>query len=117
MTGRKPGIMIYVPSGAPTPAVRIDDVKRGIDDKLVASIGDVIGKGAINTVSANEIKDQWNDTIDTLMELGNAISQRAAEWKIDEIEVGLTLSAKGQLLFIAEAGAEGSIKLTLRPKN
>ena len=33
-----------------------------------------------------------------------------------EIEVGMTLSAKGELLFIAEAGAEASIKFVLKKK-
>ena len=81
---------------------------------LTKTIGEVIGR--VSTVPADSVQGQWNDTIDTLIDLSSAISQRANAWKIDEIEVGLTLSAKGELLFIAEAGAEASIKVTLKPK-
>jgi hypothetical protein len=68
------------------------------------------------TVDGKQVQEQWARTIDTLMNLGVTIGNRAAGWEIDEIEVGLTLSAKGELLFIAEAGAEASIKFVLKKK-
>ena len=34
---------------------------------------------------------------------------------LDGIEVGLAFSAKGELLFIAEAGVEASVKLSYKP--
>ncbi|MCF3639788.1 hypothetical protein LXM94_07370 [Rhizobium sp. TRM95111] len=72
--------------------------------------------GRVVRVRKENVQDQWNRTLDTLMALGSAVAQKSGEWRIDEIEVGLTLSAKGELLFIAEAGAEASIKFTLKPK-
>lgn len=70
--------------------------------------------GRIEKISAAEVQEQWSRTIDTLMTLSSNIADRSDAWSIDEIEVGLTLSAQGQLLFIAEAGAEASIKFTMK---
>jgi hypothetical protein len=70
----------------------------------------------VTTVDAQTVQDQWNRTIDGLMKLSSTVAQKSQEWEIEEMEVGLTLSAKGELLFIAEAGAEASIKFTLRRK-
>lgn len=105
-------ISIFVPEPAHVVATLPRDEAE--HHALTKTIGEVIGKVA--TVSAGSVQNQWNDTIDTLLDLGSAISQRAEAWKIEGIEVGLTLSAKGELLFIAEAGAEASIKVTLKPK-
>ena len=78
------------------------------------SIGEVIGK--VVKVPTKSVEGQWNKTLDTLMSLTDTVSQRVGKWELDEIEVGLTLSAKGELAFIAEAGAEASIKIVLKPK-
>jgi hypothetical protein len=51
------------------------------------------------------------------MNLSSSVSDRTKDWTIEKIEVGLTLSAKGELLFIAEAGAKASIKFVLTKKN
>ena len=67
-------------------------------------------------MGATEVQEQWGKTVDTLMKMSSTIAARSKEWSIEEIEVGLTLSAKGELLFIAEAGAEASIKFTLKRK-
>ena len=72
--------------------------------------------GRVARVGAAELQEQWGKTVDTLMKLSSTIAARSKEWAIEEIEVGLTLSAKGELLFIAEAGAEASIKFTLKRK-
>lgn len=85
------------------------------DEASRHAIGEVIGK--IVPVSAKSVEGQWNSTIDTLISLTDTVSQRVGKWTLDEIEVGLTLSAKGELAFIAEAGAEASIKITLKPKS
>lgn len=73
-------------------------------------------RSRVATVSADQVRSQWDKTIGVLMNLGAAVAEKAEKWKIDEIEVGFTLSAKGELLFIAEAGAEASIKVVLKPK-
>lgn len=71
------------------------------------------GMGRIAKVSAEQVQEQWMRTVDTLMKLSSTVASHSKEWAIAEIEVGLTLSAKGELLFIAEAGAEASIKFKL----
>jgi hypothetical protein len=70
--------------------------------------------GRIEHPDGELLQKQWADTIDKLLKLTSTVSERLTAWKLDEIEVGLTLSAKGELLFIAEAGAEASVKLTLK---
>ncbi|MBN9225454.1 MULTISPECIES: hypothetical protein [unclassified Microbacterium] len=49
--------------------------------------------------------------------LGDAVPEpepQHSEWSVDTIEVRLAFGAKGQVLFISEASAEASIKITLR---
>jgi Trypsin-co-occurring domain 1 len=106
-------LMIYVAD-----SVRIATATAPKDEAALharqPTIGEVIGK--VTSVPVETVQGQWNETLDTLMNMSGEIAARAESWKIDEIEVGLTLSAKGELLFIAEAGAEASIKVTLKPK-
>ena len=111
MTEANSEILIYVPAIAPAPATLPPDEAS---EHSLASISSSLRR--VVSVRVEDVRDQWNRTLDTVMGLSAAIAQRSAEWKIDEIEVGLTLSAKGELLFIAEAGAEASIKFTLKPK-
>ena len=61
-----------------------------------------------------KVMEQWQETVDRLMSMTSAISDKASEWDAEEITVGFTLSAKGELLFIAEAGASASISVKLR---
>lgn len=63
--------------------------------------------------SVDAIKANWNETVQKLAEIGEGIDDTSSGWGISEIEVGLTLSAAGKLLFIAEASAEASVKITL----
>lgn len=104
-----PKLEVY-PIWGSGPASR--DVRTHDSDAL--TIGEVVGR--VVKVRADKFEGQWKQTLDTLTDLGTAISNRASGWKIDEIEVGLTLSTKGELLFIAEASAAASIKLKLKPK-
>lgn len=102
-------ISIFLPEG--------ETVVLPPDDPAVErhSMRDLLpGFGRIAKVGAAEFQEQWSRTVDTLMKLSSTIADSSKEWSIDEIEVGLTLSAKGELLFIAEAGAEASIKFTLK---
>jgi|GEM_PF-1416883 len=71
--------------------------------------------GQVKKVPAKSVETQWRQTLETLMTL-TTVSPDSDRWTLEQIEVGLTLSAKGELLFIAEAGAEASIKLTLKRK-
>lgn len=104
-------ISIFVPEGGaavplpPDPSVEHHSVRDWVP-----------GLGRVAKVGAGQVQEQWGRTVDTLMKLSSTVAARSKEWSIEEIEVGLTLSAKGELLFIAEAGAEASIKFKLTRK-
>ena len=115
MTEPKPEefqLSIFVPEGGsasplpPDPAVEHHAMRDWVP-----------GFGRVATVRAAEVQEQWTRTVKTLMNLSSTIAAHSKEWSVEEINVGLTLSAKGELLFIAEAGAEASITFTLKRKN
>lgn len=105
-------ISIFVPEGdttvplPPDPSVEHHSMRDWVP-----------GFGPVAKVGAGQVQEQWTRTVDTLMTLSSTIAARSKEWSIEELEVGLTLSAKGELLFIAEAGAEASIKFKLTRKS
>lgn len=102
-------ISIFLPEGEPALDKPLDDAAEE------HSLRDLVPRfERVTRVGAAEIQEQWERTVDTLMRLSSTIANRSKEWTIEEIEVGLTLSAKGELLFIAEAGAEASIKFILK---
>lgn len=63
--------------------------------------------------SVESLKENWNETVQKLTEIGAGLDSGSSGWGVSQIEVGLTLSATGKLLFIAEASAEASVKITL----
>lgn len=69
--------------------------------------------GRVEDADPASMRDQWQRTLDLVMDLGSSLSRKDKAWEVGEIEIGLTLSAKGELLFIAEAGAEASVKIKL----
>lgn len=88
-------VQIYVPSPADeSPSLR----DRG---------------GRVVDASVETLRENWRETVEKLVEIGDGVDDAQSGWGVSEIEVGLTLSAKGQLLFIAEAGAEASVKIRL----
>lgn len=104
-------ILIYVPAVVAASAVLPPDESS---EHSLSAIGEAVRR--VVSVRTEGVRDQWNRTLDMVMGLSSAIAERSAAWTIDELEVGLTLSAKGELLFIAEGGAEASIKFKLKPK-
>jgi len=71
------------------------------------------GSHEIN-VPANQVRAQWKQTIDGLMSFASDWSAGQADgWHVAELKIGMTISAKGQLLFIAEAGATASVEIRL----
>ena len=69
----------------------------------------------VQDLDSKEMAVDWNDKLDRIVDVATHAAQTQDKaWHIDEIEIGLTLSAKGKLLFIAEAGAEASVKVTLK---
>jgi hypothetical protein len=98
----------------PEPQVTVEAPDESVDKH---SIRDLMPRfGRVAEVDGRSVEAQWRKTVDTLMRLSSSISERTKDWRIDEVEVGLTLSAKGELLFIAEAGAEASIKFVLKKR-
>ena len=69
----------------------------------------------VQDLDSKEMAADWKDKLDRIVDVAtHAAQSQDKAWRIDEIEIGLTLSAKGKLLFIAEAGAEASVKVTLK---
>jgi hypothetical protein len=69
----------------------------------------------IKKVDSKAMGADWKDKLDRVVEIAeNAAEKKGQAWHIDEIEIGLTLSAKGELLFIAEAGVEATVKVVLK---
>ena len=69
----------------------------------------------IQDLDSKEMAADWKNKLDRIVDVATHAAQTQDKaWHIDEIEIGLTLSAKGKLLFIAEAGAEASVKVKLK---
>jgi len=65
-------------------------------------------------VPASQVREQWNRTLEGLMSLAEDWSAgHTNNWHVAEVKVGMTLSAKGHLLFIAEAGAAATVEIKL----
>lgn len=69
--------------------------------------------GRVVEASVEALRENWRETVQKLVEIGDGVEDAESGWGVSEIEVGLTLSATGRLLFIAEAGAEASVKIRL----
>ncbi|MGN7967845.1 Pepco domain-containing protein [Microbacterium sp. 22296] len=98
-------VQIYVPS--PAASGTSDEQGAGRASGLRDRGGRVVD------ASVEALRENWHETVQKLVEIGDGIDDAESAWGVAEIEIGLTLSAKGQLLFIAEAGAEASVKITL----
>lgn len=70
--------------------------------------------GKVVEASVEALRANWRETIHALAAVGDGVDDETSSWGVAQIEVGLTLNAKGQLLFIAEASAEASVKVVLR---
>jgi hypothetical protein len=93
-----------------------EDVRPGSQTELHA-------KGAMawlfgakeETVEAGDVKQQWADTISGIVAtVSDWSTAQKKQWQIEEVTFGLTLSAKGKLMFIAEASAQGSVQVKLK---
>lgn len=72
------------------------------------------GDNEILPIDGDALQAEWDKTMSSVLSLANSAGSKLGSWKIDEISVGLTLSAKGKLLFIAEAGAQASFTVKLK---
>ncbi len=68
----------------------------------------------VEQVDTKQMADDWREKLSRLVDVAAGAAPKDKAWHIDEIEIGLALSAKGKLMFIAEAGAEASVKVTLK---
>lgn len=102
-------VQIYVPQAAGTQPLNDDAVQKH-------SLPSWLGGSKIDLLDGSTMQSQWTETIDNMLKLTTSIVGGVGDWQLDAMEVGMTLSAKGQLLFIAEAGAQASVKLTLKRK-
>ena len=66
-----------------------------------------------------DVQTDWRRVSSQIAKLVDATSTvRASGFELETIEVGLAFTASGRLAFIAEAGVEASVSITLtRPKN
>ena len=98
-----------------------DEVRPGRQTDLHATelhtkglIGWVFGAEE-QPINASDVAGQWKDTISGIVStVGEWTKAQADRWQVDEVTFGLTLSAKGKLMFIAEASAQGSIQVKLK---
>ncbi|MBB3158592.1 hypothetical protein FHS07_002288 [Microbacterium proteolyticum] len=105
-------VQIYVPS--PAPGMSGPFAERGAYPPSAGAPTMRADRGGrVVDASVEALRENWRETVHKLVEIGDGIDDAESGWGVAEIEVGLTLSAKGQLLFIAEAGAEASVKITL----
>ena len=100
--------------------------RRGAPTTGADIIEDAVKTHAIRSWTAEELFDvkkvdpkdmgaDWQEKLDRIVDVAtNAAAKKDKAWHIDEIEIGLTLSAKGELLFIAEAGVEATVKVVLK---
>lgn len=103
-------LQVLVPRSAPGE----DDLVGGSQTELHSK--GVVGWlfGSAESVPASEVAEQWKDTISGIVStVGEWTATQSNKWRIEEVTFGLTLSAKGQLLFIAEASAQGSVQVKL----
>lgn len=62
-----------------------------------------------------DVKKDWARVTAQIKELLDATSERAPSgFALESIEVSLGFSAKGQIVFIAEAGVEASVTVTFK---
>ncbi len=105
-------VRIFVPAEPGVPFSGMHGYRdRGVPQ---AKASDARGRAdRVVDASVESLRENWRETVAKLVEIGNGVDDGASEWGVSQIEVGLTLSATGQLLFIAQAGAEASVKITL----
>lgn len=74
-------------------------------------------KPVLKSLSGDEFMQSWRDTVGAVAKLAESADSGSTHWAIDRLEIDLTISAEGKLVFIAEASAAASVKLTLRRKD
>ena len=107
-------LQIYVPEGRAAgqrSAVRQDE---SVTTHSATSAMRKMFGGRVEELSQAEMEEDWKAKLTSIVALAGAASEAQKGWHVDSVEIGLTLSAKGHLLFVAEAGVEGSVRVTLK---
>ncbi len=101
---------ILMPHGQAAPETTLGDESVVTHSKGLASwfSGDVKG------VDPDIMADDWRQKLDSIVEIAGSTADSNKGWHIEEMEIGLTLSAEGKLLFIAKASAQASVKIKLK---
>ena len=102
MATRDPHQVLFI-QGAGALAPGAVELHRSKGDELARSLEEVKGDWNIITMQVAEIVSSTHSGLES-----------EAGFGVDQIEISLGFSAKGKLAFIAEAGVEASIKLTLK---
>lgn len=111
-------LSLFVPGAEPEfhDDVEIDPGPNAKQHSL-PSIGGLFRGREVN-IEAASVQSQWAKTINGLLEAASGwAASESGPWRVEEVTVGLTLSGKGKLLFLAEAAAEGSIQVKLTRKD
>lgn len=67
------------------------------------------------TRKLEDVAADWKKVIAQIQRMVEATTSAASErFAVDSVEVSLGFSAKGELAFIAEAGVEATVKITLK---
>jgi hypothetical protein len=105
-----------------------DDLVAGASSEQHSNVSDAIKQSFAVTraylmrtphketeIDLNEMKARWQESISSVQTLIEAVAEEMVSgWKLDEISVGMTVSATGKLAFVAEASAEASIHIVFK---
>ena len=100
---------------------------ESIDNNIYfISSGETITPGSVElhnkstkeiTRTLDEVKSDWkqmSEKISAIIAETDIKFEKDSGFKLSEIEIGLAFNAKGKIAFVAEAGAEASIKFLLK---
>jgi len=65
-------------------------------------------------VDIESVRDQWEDTIKSLFIMTDSARGLQSGWVLDEVAISMSISAKGELSFIASAGLSGTVTIKLK---
>jgi hypothetical protein len=70
--------------------------------------------GVEKSLDPAAMKADWQEKLAGIIDMASAAAEKKKGWQIEEIEIGMAVSAEGKLLFIAKAGFEASVKVMLK---
>lgn len=113
-------LKLYVLAPSETIAISEDDITPGASSETHSKLGNFFKRKVAETIvlegeKAAEAEKQWGQCIRSAIALlGQVAAHPVKGWNAEEVEIGLSLDAKGQLAFVAEAHVEASIKVVYK---